>query len=127
MRAHHCRIDRFQPNPAFSTMKRTTLYYFFVVSAVGLGIFFILRAGNQFPAPALPLSTQSSSQITPHLTGVGDYSFPAAVESSLWDNALKRHFQPASDQRSASSEECRRGGAGNPGCCGRVAGPSLLE
>ena len=68
-------------------MKRTALYYFFMVTALGLGIFFILRAGNQLPAPALPLSTQSSSQITPHLTGAGDYSFSAAVESSLWDNA----------------------------------------
>src|SRR5436305_451464 len=68
-------------------MKRTALYYFFMVTALGLGIFFILRAGNQLPAPALPLSTQSSSQITPHLTGAGDYSFSASVESSLWDNA----------------------------------------
>jgi Kef-type K+ transport system membrane component KefB len=75
------------PKPAFSTMKRTTLYYFFAVSAVGLGIFFIMRVGNQLPAAALPLSSQSSSQITPHLTGAGDHSFAAAVESSLWDNA----------------------------------------
>src|SRR6266702_7414329 len=75
------------PACAFSTMKRTTLYYFFAVSAVGLGIFFILRAGNQLPAPALQLSTQSRSQITPHLTGAGDYSFSAAVESTLRDNA----------------------------------------
>src|SRR5213595_1501426 len=68
-------------------MKRTAFYYFFMVTALGLGIFFILRTGNQLPAPALPLSTQSSSQITPHLTGAGDYSFSASVESSLWDNA----------------------------------------
>src|SRR5438552_4963575 len=68
-------------------MKRTALYYFFMVTALGLGIFFILRAGNQLPAPALPLSTQSSSPITPHLTGAGDYSFSASVESSLRDNA----------------------------------------
>src|SRR5438445_7170568 len=68
-------------------MKRTAVYYFFAVTAVGLGIFFILLAGNQLPAPALQLSTQSSSQITPHLTGAGDYSFSAAVESSLWENA----------------------------------------
>jgi len=75
------------PNDPFLTMKRTALYYFFMVSVVGLGIFFILRAGNQLSAPALPLSTQSNSQITPHLTGTGDYSFSAAVESSLWGNA----------------------------------------
>src|SRR5436189_31601 len=60
-------------------MKRTALYYFFAVSAVGLGIFFILRAGNQLPAPALPLSPQSSSQITPHLSGAADYSFSVSV------------------------------------------------
>src|SRR2546428_4627216 len=69
-------------------MKRTALYYFFMVTALGLGIFLIRRAGNQLPAPALQLSTQSSSQITPHLTGPGDYSFSAAVESSLRDNAI---------------------------------------
>jgi hypothetical protein len=69
-------------------MKRTAFYYFFMVAALGLGIFFILRAGNQLPAPtAFQLSTESSSQITPHLTGAGDYSFSAAVESNLRDNA----------------------------------------
>ena len=68
-------------------MKRTALFYFFVVSAVGLGIFFILRAGNQLPAPAPRLSQQSSSQITSHLPGAGDYSFSTSVESSLWANA----------------------------------------
>ena len=73
--------------PAFSTMKQTALYYFFMVTALGLGIFFILRAGNQLPTPALQPSTQSRSQITPHLTGADDYSFSAAVESTLRDNA----------------------------------------
>jgi K+:H+ antiporter len=68
-------------------MKRTALYYFLAVSAACLGIFFILLAGNHLPAPALPLSTQSGSQITPHATAAGDYSFYAAVESSLWNNA----------------------------------------
>jgi len=68
-------------------MKRAALSYFFVVCAVGLGIFFILQAGNQLPAPAVRLSPQSSSQITPHLTGIGDYSFAASVKSSLWENA----------------------------------------
>src|SRR5437868_11293909 len=68
-------------------MKRTAFYYFFMIAALGLGIFFILRAGNHLPAPALQLSTQSGSQITQHLTGVGNYSFSAAVESSLRDNA----------------------------------------
>src|SRR5437773_12150231 len=68
-------------------MKRTALYYFFMIAALGFGIFFILRAGNQLPAPALQRSIQSSSRIAPHFTGVGDYSFSAAVESSLSDNA----------------------------------------
>src|SRR5215471_12027805 len=68
-------------------MKRTALYYFFMVTAVGLGIFFILRMGNQLPAPAVRVSPQSSSQITPHLIGAGDYSFSASLESSLRDNA----------------------------------------
>jgi Kef-type K+ transport system membrane component KefB len=70
-----------------SLMKRTALYYFFMVTALGMGIFFILRAGNQFPAPALQVSTRGSSQITPNLTAAGQHSFSAAVESTLWDNA----------------------------------------
>ena len=68
-------------------MKRTALYYFFMVTALGLGIFFILRAGNQLPAPSPQFSIQSGSQVTSHLTAAGDYSFSAAVESNLWDNA----------------------------------------
>src|SRR5437773_5544753 len=68
-------------------MKRTAPYYFFMVTALGLGIFFILRAGNQLPAPTLPLSPESSSQITPHLPRAADYSFSSSVESSLRDNA----------------------------------------
>ena len=68
-------------------MKRTALYYFFVVTAVGLGVFFILRAGNQLPAPALPPSTEAVSQIAPRIAGAGDYSIAASVESSLQENA----------------------------------------
>ena len=68
-------------------MKRTALYYFFAVSAAALGIFFILLAGNKLPAPSLPVSTQISPPLTPHLTGAGARSFSAAVESRLWDNA----------------------------------------
>jgi len=71
-------------------MKRTALYYLFVVTALGLSIFFILRAGNQLPAPVLPLSTQSSSQITPHLTEFSDSSFFASVESNLRQNATNQ-------------------------------------
>src|SRR4030095_11166515 len=54
---------------------------------VGLGIFFILREGNQLPAPAPPLSTQSNFQITRLLPGGVDYSFSASVESSVRANA----------------------------------------
>jgi len=68
-------------------MKRAALCYIFAVSAAGLGIFFILLAGNQLAAPALSPSTQSSSQTTPHPAGAADSSFSAAVESRLWDNA----------------------------------------
>ena len=68
-------------------MKRTALYYLLMVTAVCLGIFYILRAGNQLTAQPLALSTQPSSQISPHLTNAGDDSFSAAVESNLWDNA----------------------------------------
>src|SRR5262245_38275461 len=66
-------------------MIRTAQLYFFVVSAVALGIFFILRAGDQLPAPAVRLSPQSQS--TPHLPSTADYSFSASVKSSLRDNA----------------------------------------
>jgi Kef-type K+ transport system membrane component KefB len=68
-------------------MKRTAPFYFFVVTALGLSIFFIQRAGSQLPAPALQFFTQSSSQITPHLTDAGDHSVFASVMSSLRDNA----------------------------------------
>ena len=68
-------------------MKRTTFYYLFVVTALGLGIFLILRSGNQLSAPAPQVSTESGLQPTTHGTGAGDNSFSAAVESSLWDNA----------------------------------------
>jgi Kef-type K+ transport system membrane component KefB len=68
-------------------MIRTAPFYFFIVSAVGLGIFFILRAGSQLPAPGLEFSTQSGSQIIPHLPAAADYSFSASVESGLRENA----------------------------------------
>ena len=67
--------------------KRAVLLYLLVLCAVGLGIFFILRTGNQLPAAALRSSAQSSSQIVPHVPSAADYSFSAAVKSNLWDNA----------------------------------------
>jgi Kef-type K+ transport system membrane component KefB len=68
-------------------MKRTAQLYLVIVIVAGLGIFFILRAGNQLPAPAPQRSTQTNAQLVPHVTGGPGYSFSAAVESSLWDNA----------------------------------------
>jgi hypothetical protein len=46
---------------AFSTMKHTALYYFFAVSTVGIGIFLILRAGNQLPQPVHSVPTRTAS------------------------------------------------------------------
>jgi Kef-type K+ transport system membrane component KefB len=68
-------------------MKRTAVYYFLMVTALGLGIFFILRTGNRLPPPAPQETAQSGYQTTPHVTETGDYSFSAAVESSLRENA----------------------------------------
>jgi Kef-type K+ transport system membrane component KefB len=68
-------------------MKRTAVYYFLMVTALGLGIFFILRTGNRLPPPAPQEIAQSGYQITPHVTETGDYSFSAAVESNLRENA----------------------------------------
>jgi len=68
-------------------MKRTAQLYFFMVSVMGLGIFFILQAGNQLPSPVFRPSTESVAQITPHLAGTGDSSFSASVEFSLRENA----------------------------------------
>jgi Kef-type K+ transport system membrane component KefB len=81
-------VDRpVSTEPAFFVTKRAALFYFFVVCAVGLGVFFILRAGNRLPGPVLQPSTQLSSEITPHIIGASDYSLSDAVVSSLWDNA----------------------------------------
>jgi len=68
-------------------MKRTVQLYFLVVAVMGLGIFFILQAGNQLPSPVVPPSTESIAQITPHFAGAGDSSYSASVESSLQENA----------------------------------------
>ena len=65
-------------------MKRTVQLYFLVVAVMGLGIFFILQAGNQLPSP---ISTESIAHITPHLAGAGNSSISASVASSLRDNA----------------------------------------
>jgi Kef-type K+ transport system membrane component KefB len=54
---------------------------------MGLGIFFILQAGNQLPSPVFPLSTESNARSAPHSAGAGDSSFSASVESSLRENA----------------------------------------
>src|SRR5262245_46177659 len=68
-------------------MKRTAQLYLIIVSIVGLGILFILQAGNQLPPPVSGLSTGAVAATTPHQTGVGSSSFVASVESSLRQNA----------------------------------------
>ena len=68
-------------------MKRTALLYLLVISGVGAGVFFILRAGNQLPVPAVRFSPQANSQTILHVPGAADHSFSASVESSLWENA----------------------------------------
>ena len=73
--------------PAFSMMKRNTLYYFFAVSAMGLGIFFMLHVGSRLSPPVPRTSTESIAAITPHLTEATASSFFAAVQSSLQQNA----------------------------------------
>ena len=64
-------------------MKHTALYYFFAVSAVGIGIFFILRAGNQLPrpVPSVPTRTAASPSTAPT-----DWSLVDSVKSSLSQN-----------------------------------------
>ena len=73
--------------PAFSTMKRNTLYYFLAVSAMGLGIFFMLHMGSRLPPPVPRISTESIAATTPHLTEASGSSFFASVQSTLRQNA----------------------------------------
>jgi len=68
-------------------MKRTAQLYFFVVSVMGLGIFFMLHLGSQLAPPVSTLSTKSVAHSTEHLADIGDSSFSASVESSLLENA----------------------------------------
>ena len=68
-------------------MKRTALYYFLAVSAVGLGTFFILHVGRQLAPPVSRLSTEPVAATTPYLTDVSDSSFFASVKSNLRQNA----------------------------------------
>src|SRR5712691_13393497 len=68
-------------------MKRTARLYFFAVSVMGLSIFFILHLGSQLSPPVSPMSTEFVAHSTEHLADIGDHSFSASVESSLWDNA----------------------------------------
>ncbi len=64
-------------------MKHTALYYVFAVSAVGIGIFFILRVGNQLPrpVPSVPTRTAASASSAPT-----DWSLVDSVKSSLSQN-----------------------------------------
>src|SRR6266436_1051163 len=68
-------------------MKRTAQLYFFVVSVMGLGIFFMLHLGSQLAPPVSTLSTKFVAHSTEHLADIGDSSFSASVESNLQENA----------------------------------------
>ena len=70
-------------------MKRTAQLYLIIVSVVGLGIFFILHAGNQLPRPVSRLSIQPAAVAAPsdtHANAVGGSSFIASVNSNFWQN-----------------------------------------
>src|SRR5881392_2180700 len=68
-------------------MKRTAQLYFFVVSVMGLSIFFMLHLGSQVAPPVSPMSTKFVAHSTEHLADIGDSSFSASVKSSLQENA----------------------------------------
>src|SRR4030095_14419831 len=68
-------------------MKRAAQLYLLIVSIVGLGIFFILHAGGQLPAPVSRLSTEPAAATTPQSTAVNNSSFFATVESNLRQSA----------------------------------------
>jgi len=68
-------------------MKRTARLYLIIVSVVGLGIFFILHAGNQLPSPVSRLLSESVPVATPNSTPASGSSFFAAVQSGLRQNA----------------------------------------
>ena len=68
-------------------MKRTAQWYFFVVSVMGLGIFFMLHLGSQLAPPVSPPSTNFVAHSTEHLADIGDSSFSASVEANLQENA----------------------------------------
>src|SRR5713101_1880935 len=68
-------------------MKRTAQLYFFVVSVMGLGIFFMLHLGSQLAPPVSPPSTNFVAHSTEHLADIGDSSFSASVEANLQENA----------------------------------------
>src|SRR4029453_9626141 len=73
--------------PAFSTIKRNTLYYFFAVSAMGVGIFLILHLGSQLPLPGSQSSSERIAATTAHSTEVSGTSLFASVQSSFRQNA----------------------------------------
>jgi Kef-type K+ transport system membrane component KefB len=73
--------------PAVSTIKRNTLYYFFAVSALGLGIFLILHLGNQLPLPVSGSLPERIAATTKPSTDVSGSSLFASVKSSFQQNA----------------------------------------
>jgi Kef-type K+ transport system membrane component KefB len=68
-------------------MLRAAPFYFFAITGIALGMFFIVRAGDQLPAPDLRFSSQSDSHVVSHVPPVSNNAFSASVESTLWDHA----------------------------------------
>jgi Kef-type K+ transport system membrane component KefB len=68
-------------------MKRTAQLYLLIVSIVGLGIFFILHAGNELPPPVSRVPMQPVAADSSHPANGGGSSFFSSVKSSLWQNA----------------------------------------
>jgi Kef-type K+ transport system membrane component KefB len=68
-------------------MNRTVQLYLLIVSMVGLGIFLVLHAGSELPAPVSRVSNGAGTATRPHPIDVSGSSFFASVKSNLWQNA----------------------------------------
>jgi Kef-type K+ transport system membrane component KefB len=73
--------------PAFYAMKRPAQLYLIIVSIIGFGIFFILHLGSDLRPSPSPIPTKSVAQTSASVTDASNYSFFAAVKSSLGQNA----------------------------------------
>jgi len=71
-------------------MKRTAPLYLLIVSIVGLGIFFMLHAGSQLPAPVSPVPIKPVAAASSHPVNVGGSS--VATVGKLGGSALAARF-----------------------------------